>query len=316
MARILALAGGVGGARMARGLAAVLDPGSLTVAVNTGDDFEHLGLPVSPDLDTVMYSLAGRANDETGWGVAGETWSFMEALGDLGGETWFRLGDRDLATHVLRRRMLEKGMTLSEATGALCGAFGIEHRIVPMSDQPVRTIVETNEGALPFQDYFVRRRCEPRVRAFRFEGIDTALPAPGFAAALADPALQAVVICPSNPYVSVAPILGIPAVTAFMAARTVPVVAVSPIVGGAAVKGPAAKMMAELGAETSALGIARHYGAQIDGIVIDRVDAALAPGIGSLGLVVHVAQTVMRSEEESRALARETLDFAARLGIR
>ena len=316
MNRILALAGGVGGARMARGLAGVLDPGSLTIVVNTGDDFEHLGLPVSPDLDTVMYTLAGRANPETGWGVAGETWSFMAALGDLGGETWFRLGDRDLATHVLRRRMLESGKTLSEATGALCEAFGIEHCIVPMSDAPVRTIVETDEGALPFQDYFVRRRCEPRVRAFRFAGIDTALPSPGFAAALADPILEAVVICPSNPYVSVAPILGIPAVTAFMAAREVPVVAVSPIVGGAAVKGPAAKMMAELGAETSALGIARHYGARIDGIVIDRVDAALADGIASLGLAVHVAQTVMRTQEDSRALARETLAFAAGLGAR
>ena len=316
MARILALAGGVGGARMARGLAGVLDPGSLTIVVNTGDDFEHLGLPVSPDLDTVMYTLAGRANDETGWGVAGETWSFMEALADLGGETWFRLGDRDLATHVLRRRMLEEGKTLSEATGALCEAFGIEHCIVPMSDQPVRTVVETDEGALPFQDYFVRRRCEPRVGAFRFEGIDSALPSPGFAAALADPMLDAVVICPSNPYVSVAPILGIPAVTAFMAAREVPVVAISPIVGGAAVKGPAAKMMAELGAETSALGIARHYRARIGGIVIDEVDAALAPAIRTLGMAVHVAQTVMRSVEDSRALARETLEFAAGLGAR
>ena len=185
-----------------------------------------------------------------------------------------------------------------------------------MSDQPVRTVVETDEGALPFQDYFVRRRCEPRVGAFRFEGIDSALPSPGFAAALADPALEAIVICPSNPYVSVAPILGIPAVTAFMAAREVPVVAISPIVGGAAVKGPAAKMMAELGAEISALGIARHYRARIDGIVIDEVDAALAPAIRTLGMAVHVAQTVMRSVEDSRALARETLEFAAGLGAR
>ena len=310
---ILALAGGVGGAKLARGLADVLDPGRLTVAVNTGDDFEHMGLPISPDLDTVMYTLAGRANPDTGWGVAGETWSFMEAVGDLGGETWFRLGDRDLATHVLRRRMLDRGSTLSEATGSLAGALGIRHRIVPMSDRPVRTVVETDEGTLPFQDYFVRRRCEPAVSAFRFEGIETAAPSPGLAAALADPNLEAAVICPSNPYVSVAPIMDIPAVAEFIDAREVPIVAVSPIVGGQAIKGPAAKMMAELGAEISALGIARHYGGRIDGLVIDEIDAALAPDIEALGTAVHVVPTVMRSEEDSRILARETLAFAAGL---
>ena len=310
---ILALAGGVGGAKLARGLADVLEPGRLTVAVNTGDDFEHMGLPISPDLDTVMYTLAGRANPETGWGVADETWSFMEAVGALGGETWFRLGDRDLATHVMRRRMLDGGKTLSEATDALAGALGIGQRIVPMSDRPVRTVVETDEGTLPFQDYFVRRKCEPRVSEFRFEEIEAALPSPGLVAALSDPDLEAVVICPSNPYVSVAPILGIPAVAEFVDARETPVVAVSPIVGGRAIKGPAAKMMAELGAETSALGIARHYGARIDGIVIDDVDAVLAPDIEALGVAVRVARTVMRSEDDSRMLAEETLTFAAGL---
>lgn len=309
--RILALAGGVGGAKLARGLADVLDPDRLTVAVNTGDDFEHMGLPISPDLDTVMYTLAGRANPETGWGVVDETWSFMDAVGDLGGETWFRLGDRDLATHVLRRRMLDRGKTLSEATDALAGALGIRHRIVPMSDRTVRTFVETDEGTLPFQDYFVRRRCEPRVASFRFEGIEAATPSPGLNAALSDPDLEAVVICPSNPYVSVAPILGIPAVAEFIGARRIPIVAVSPIVGGRAIKGPAAKMMAELGTETSARGIARHYGARIDGFVMDEVDAALALDVEALGVAVHVAPTIMRSEEDSRALARETLTFAA-----
>ena len=313
---VLALAGGVGGARMARGLAGVLAPEELTVAVNTGDDFEHLGFPVSPDLDTVMYTLAGRANPDTGWGVAGETWSFMEALGDLGGETWFSLGDRDLATHAMRRRMLDDGMTLSQATAALCRALGIRHRIVPMSDAPVRTIVETEEGELPFQDYFVRLKCEPPVAGFRFDGIDTALPSSGLAAALADDALGAVTICPSNPYVSVDPILGLASVAGFLETRSVPVVAVSPIIGGRALKGPAAKMMAELGAGASALGIARHYGARIDGMAIDEADAALAPAICDLGVAVHVARTVMRSEDESRALARETLDFAARIGVR
>lgn len=310
---ILALAGGVGGAKLARGLADVIDPGRLTVAVNTGDDFEHMGLPISPDLDTVMYTLAGRANPETGWGVANETWSFMEAVDDLGGETWFWLGDRDLATHVMRRRMLDGGRTLSEATDALAGALGIGQRIVPMSDQSVRTVVETDEGTLPFQDYFVRRKCEPRVLNFRFEGIEAALPSSGLVAALSDPNLEAVVICPSNPYVSVAPILGIPAVAEFIDARAAPVAAVSPIVGGQAIRGPAAKMMAELGAEASALGIARHYGARIDGIVIDTVDARLGPDIEALGVAVHATGTVMRSRGDSRTLARETLTFAAGL---
>ena len=310
---ILALAGGVGGAKLARGLAGALDPGRLTVAVNTGDDFEHMGLPISPDLDTVMYTLAGRANADTGWGVADETRSFMEALEDYGGETWFQLGDRDLATHVMRREMLNGGKSLSEATDALAGALGVQHRIVPMSDQPVRTVVETDEGTLPFQEYFVRRRCKPRVSSFRFEGLETALPSPGLAGALKDPTLEAVVICPSNPYVSVAPIVGIPAVAKFIEARKVPVVAVSPIVGGAAIKGPAAKMMAELGAETSAVGIARHYGGRIDGIVIDEIDTALASDIRALGIAVDITQTVMRSEDDSRALALETLAFAAGL---
>ena len=313
---VLALAGGVGGAKLARGLASALRPAQLTVAVNTGDDFEHLGFPVSPDLDTVMYTLAGRANPDTGWGVAGETWSFMAALADLGGETWFRLGDRDLATHAMRRRLLEDGKTLSQATAALCEALGVRHRVVPMSDAPVRTVVETGEGALPFQDYFVRRRCEPRVTGFRFEGIARAPPAPLLAAALADPGLAAVAICPSNPYVSVDPILALPTVAARLAARAAPAVAVSPIVGGRAIKGPAAKMMAELGAEASALGIARHYGARIDGMVIDEADAALVPAIRALGVAVHVAPTVMRDAAGSRALAEETLAFAARTGVR
>ena len=213
----------------------------------------------------------------------------------------------------MRREMLIGGKSLSEATDALAGALGVQHRIVPMSDQPVRTVVETDEGTLPFQEYFVRRRCEPRVSSFRFEGIETALPSPGLAGALKDPTLEAVVICPSNPYVSVAPIVGMPAIAAFIDGRGVPVVAVSPIVGGAAIKGPAAKMMAELGAETSAVGIARYYGGRIDGIVIDEVDAALASDIRALGIAVDITQTVMRSEDDSRALALETLAFAAGL---
>ena len=314
--RYLALAGGVGGAKLAEGLAQILPADHLVVAVNTADDFEHLGLHISPDLDTVMYTLAGRNNTETGWGLAGETWAFMEALGDLGGETWFNLGDRDLATHLMRTRALRSGHALSDVTASLSRALGIDHAIVPMSDHAVRTIVRTADGALPFQDYFVRLACAPAVTGFAFGGIADAAPSPGLADALAEPGLGAVLIGPSNPYVSIAPILSIPAVAAFLDRRTVPVVAVSPIVGGAAVKGPAAKMMGELGVEVSVRGIARHYGNRLDGMVIDRADAALAAELREGGLAVAIAQTVMTSGQDRRALARAVLDFASGLAPR
>jgi LPPG:FO 2-phospho-L-lactate transferase len=308
---ILALAGGVGGAKLADGLACALGPRDLAVAVNTGDDFDHLGLRISPDLDTVMYTLGGIANPETGWGQSGETWSFMDALGKLGGPAWFRLGDRDLATHVERTRRLAGGETLSGATRALCERLGVRHAIVPMSDEAAPTRVRTDEGWLDFQHYFVREQCRPAVREVRFEGGDAALPSPGLAAALADPTLEGIVICPSNPWLSVAPILALPGVReSVRALRTV--VAVSPIVAGQAIKGPAAKIMQELGVEVSALGIAKWYAGLAGTLVIDRADARLAPAIEALGMRAAIRDTVMRDAADRVRLAKECIDLVQR----
>jgi LPPG:FO 2-phospho-L-lactate transferase len=308
---ILALAGGVGGAKLANGLAQVAD--DLTVAVNTGDDFVHLGLHVSPDLDTVMYTLAGLNNEQTGWGRAGETWRFMEALGALGGATWFNLGDLDLATHVERTRRLTTGETLSTITADFCTRLGVTARVVPMTDQPVRTMVESDDGWLPFQDYFVRLRCAPRVRSFRFDGVAIAAPSRGFLQALTDRETAAIVICPSNPFVSVDPILSVAGVRELLLRRHAPLIAVSPIVGGQAIKGPALKMMQELGLDPSALGVARLYAPLLDGFVIDRQDAALVPAIEALGSRVLVTETVMVDRPAQARLAKAVLDFAATL---
>jgi LPPG:FO 2-phospho-L-lactate transferase len=310
---IVALAGGVGGARMAAGLALVAGAGQLTVIVNTADDFVHLGLSISPDLDTVMYTLAGLESRERGWGLEAETWNFMAALGRLGGETWFQLGDQDLATHIERTRRLAAGDSLTAVTRDLCAALGVGAHVVPMTDDRVATLVETDEGRLAFQDYFVRRRCEPRVVSIAFDGADAARPSQAAIDALMQPELAAVVICPSNPYVSVAPILAIASIRQALEGRRVPLVAVSPIVGGAAVKGPAAKIMRELGAEPSALGIARHYRGLIDGLVIDEVDRSLSAAIAALGIPVHVTDTIMRGPDERRRLAAATLAFARTL---
>ncbi|MDA0651979.1 MAG: 2-phospho-L-lactate transferase [Proteobacteria bacterium] len=313
---ILALAGGVGGAKLAHGLVRILSPDGLVIAVNTGDDFEHLGLHISPDLDSVMYKLAGLNDTERGWGLADESWHFMEALARLEGETWFNLGDRDLATHVERTRRLAAGETLSHITAALCGALGIEHRIVPMTDSAVHTMVTTEAGTIPFQDYFVRLRCEPVVTGFSFAGAESARPTPAFTAALKSADLSAIVICPSNPYVSIDPILSLADVAAALEGRRVPLVAVSPIIGGGAIKGPAAKMMAELGLQPSAASIASHYGRRLDGLVIDQTDGALAPKIEAMGIPTHVAQTIMKSADDERTLAQEVLTFAASLNVR
>lgn len=312
--KVLVLAGGVGGAKLAAGLAQVLPAEDITVVVNTGDDFEHLGLPVSPDLDTVMYTLAGVNDVQRGWGLAGESWAFMAQLGALGGEDWFQLGDRDLATHVLRRQLRAGGLTLSQATARLSAAFGVGPRIVPMSDDPVRTWVETAEGALAFQHYFVRERCAPVARAIRFEGIAAAAPSPGFREALADPQLGAIVLAPSNPFVSIAPILGLAGIATAVRAARCPVVAVSPIVGGAAIKGPAAKMMRELGLEVSAAGVAAHYAGLLDGFVMDSVDAALAAGLSASGIGLLVTDTVMKDAADRTRLGEEVLAFVRRLG--
>ncbi|HVS13884.1 MAG TPA: 2-phospho-L-lactate transferase [Thermoanaerobaculia bacterium] len=311
--RFLALCGGVGGAKLALGLTRVLPPERLLVVGNSGDDFEHLGLHVSPDLDTVMYTLAGLANPETGWGLAGETWGFLAALERLGAETWFRLGDHDLATHVERTRRLRAGDTLSAITADLSRALGVATPLAPMSDQPVRTVVETADGDLAFQVYFVRERCAPAVRRLRFEGAAEARPSPAFAAALADPALEAVVICPSNPYLSVDPILAVPGVLDGLRASAAPVVAVSPIVGGRAIKGPTAKIMAELGVPASAVEVARRYRELgiLDRWVLDEQDRALAPAVEALGVEVSVAPTVMLSLEDKVRLARRLVERVA-----
>ncbi len=314
---IVALAGGVGGARLALGLAQVLPPARLAIVVNTGDDFEHLGLSICPDLDTVTYTLAGKHNQVTGWGRAGETWSAMGTLAELGGETWFRLGDRDLGLHLMRSEALRQGVPLSAITRSVARRLGVRHAIIPMSETPVRTRVRTGAGELAFQDYFVRLQCRPRVRGFRFAGARAALMPASLGDALAK--AQAIVICPSNPYVSVAPILAVPAIRGALralGARRIPVVAVSPIVGGLAVKGPAAKMMRELGTEVSALGIARHYGGLVNGWVIDRADAKQAPAITALGHAVVVTDTIMSSRAASKRLGREVLAFARTLGGR
>jgi LPPG:FO 2-phospho-L-lactate transferase len=303
----------VGGARLCVGLARQLQPRELAIVVNTGDDFEHMGLTICPDLDTVLYTLAGVHNAKTGWGRGDETWSAMETFAALGGPTWFQLGDRDLALHVLRTQALRSGATLSQVTAQLARRLGVRHALLPMSDTKVRTRVRTDRGELAFQDYFVRLRCRPRVQGFRFRGAMGARVPPRLAAVLASPRLRAVVICPSNPYVSVAPILRVPAIRRWFDGRRVPVVAVSPIVGGQALKGPAAKMLRELGSEASALGIARHYGSRVDGWVIDRADTALAPRIERLGRRVLVTDTVMTDAAKSARLAAEVVGFARRL---
>ncbi|MCX7196788.1 MAG: 2-phospho-L-lactate transferase [Proteobacteria bacterium] len=305
---ILALAGGVGGARLAQGLVQVLGADELAIVVNVGDDFEHLGLHVSPDLDTVMYTLGGVHNPETGWGRAGETWAFLDALGAIGGDTWFRLGDRDLAVHVERTRRLRSGDQLSGITADLCRAFGIRHAVIPATDDRLRTFVDTDEGELAFQDYFVRRRCEPVVRGFRFDGASTARVAAPLAALACSPArIEGIVLCPSNPWLSVAPMLALPAIAALLDAPDIPVVAVSPIVGGAAVKGPAGKIMRELGHAVDVSGVVAHYGARVDGWVIDERDCDHAGAIAAAGHGVCVTDTMMTSPARSAALALEAI---------
>jgi LPPG:FO 2-phospho-L-lactate transferase len=307
---VVALSGGTGGAKLALGLYRALPPDCLMVVCNTGDDFEHLGLSISPDLDTVLYTLAGIANSETGWGRANESWNFMQALGQFGGETWFRLGDADLATHVERTRRLAAGERLSATSKDFCRRLGVRAWLVPMCDEPVRTMVATEGGVLPFQRYFVEQRCEPKVNGFEFQGAGAARPAPPIRAALESDRLEAVVICPSNPFISIDPILAVPGVRAALAGSGAPVVAVSPLIGGRAVKGPTAKMMAELGLPISVRAVAEHYGDLLDGFVMDAADAAEAK---ALELPCLVTRTLMTSEDDKRALAAEVLAFARQL---
>jgi LPPG:FO 2-phospho-L-lactate transferase len=305
--RIVAFAGGVGGAKLAYGLARNLAPGELTVIVNTGDDFEHYGLSICPDLDTVCYTLAGLANPETGWGRLGETWNAIGNASKLGGPGWFNLGDQDLGTHLERTRRLKEGQGLSEIIRDFCRAWGIEHTILPMSDSPVRTIVETNEGDLAFQEYFVHRRCEPRVKGFRFEGLQGAKPAPGVLESIRS--ADAIVICPSNPWVSIDPILKILPPLPSLTKAGSKIVAVSPIIRGQTVKGPAAKMYRELGIEPSALAVANHYRGLATGFVLDAIDKQLQGEIKGLSMQVLVTNTLMTSHDDRSRLAQEVLGF-------
>ncbi|MBK7251747.1 MAG: 2-phospho-L-lactate transferase [Gammaproteobacteria bacterium] len=306
-APVVALSGGVGGAKLAHGLARTAPAGGLVVVANTGDDFEHLGLRICPDIDTLVYTLSDTADTTRGWGRADETWHFLEALERLGGPDWFRLGDRDLAMHVLRTERLRSGRLLSAVTRELATALGIDTPIVPMSDDPVRTILDTDEGLLDFQDYFVHRQCRPRVRAIEYRGARSARPSPPLAALLAGDVPCAAVLCPSNPHLSIDPILAVPDVRAWLERSTVRVVAVSPIVGGEALKGPAAKLLRELAGSSSALAIAEHYAGLLDILVIDEQDAHLAPRIEALGISVQVDDTVMRSIPDRDRLARRVL---------
>jgi LPPG:FO 2-phospho-L-lactate transferase len=304
--RVAALAGGVGGAKLAHGLARVLRPAELTIIVNTADDFTHLGLRICPDLDTVCYTLAGISSRKTGWGRANETWNAMEVVAQLGGPDWFRLGDRDLAVHLERTRRLSSGDPLSHIVKEFCEAWGIDHTVLPMTDSVVGTVVQTDVGDLDFQDYFVRRRCEPRVHGFFFRGADAAPPAPEVTKALS--AADVVILCPSNPWVSIGPILALQGLRQIVASRNT--VAVSPIVRGRALRGPADKMYREMGIEPSALAVANHYHGVASAFVADSSDAQLEPRILELGMRVLMTNTVMRTERDRRRLAREVLDFA------
>lgn len=305
----VALSGGIGGAKLSLGLAQLLGD-RLAVIVNTGDDFEHLGLAISPDVDTMLYTLSGLANPETGWGRRDETWRFMEAIAQIGGPTWFRLGDRDLATHVERTRRLRAGETPTAVTAHLAARFGVKARVLPMTDDAVRTTVETAEGTLAFQDYFVREQCRPAVRSLRYEGADTARVSAEVKTALSEPTLGGIVVCPSNPWLSVDPVLAVPGMREAIRATGVPVVAVSPIVGGKAVKGPTAKIMIELGLRPDVHTIARHYEGLLDALVIDAADNELADGLSTR---VSVCNTLMQTTDDKIALARHCLALCERL---
>jgi LPPG:FO 2-phospho-L-lactate transferase len=308
---VLALTGGVGGAKLALGLGDVLSANELHILVNTGDDFEHLGLHICPDIDTLLYTLSGLADPSQGWGVADESFNALGGLERLGGETWFLLGDKDLSTHLWRTSQLKNGRTLGEVTADLALRLGIDVSIYPMSNDPVPTMVHTAEGVLPFQHYFVRERCEPSVTHFTFDGIEAAAPSKSVLALLDEDALTDIVVCPSNPFVSVDPILQLPGLWQRLREASAKVTVVSPIVAGIAIKGPAAKMMAEMDIPVTALGVAQHYQATypglIDNFVIDESDVTLRQDIEKLGLRVGMTSTVMKTRQDKRELAQFVL---------
>jgi LPPG:FO 2-phospho-L-lactate transferase len=313
---IVALAGGVGGAKMAQGLALALPPGELTVVVNTADDFDLYGLRICPDLDTVLYTLAGLANPSMGWGIAGDTRHALDAIARLGRDPWFLLGDQDLATHILRTERLRAGATLTAVTAEFASALGISSAILPMTDDPVSTLIKTPEGDLDFQEYFVRRHQQDEVTGVIFRGADQARASEAAMAAIATAEL--IVICPSNPIVSIGPILAVPGFREALLRTDAPCIAVSPIIGGRALKGPADRMLATLGHDVSAAGVAALYEGMLDGFVIDEQDRPLADPIRAAGVRVLATQTIMGDAADRRRLAGEVLAFGrslARAGV-
>jgi LPPG:FO 2-phospho-L-lactate transferase len=306
MSQVVVLTGGVGGAKLVLGLSQILPADSLTAIVNTGDDFRHLGLHVSPDIDTLLYTLAGKANAAQGWGREGESWAFMAALRELGGPDWFALGDGDMALHVWRTHVLALGESLSQVTARFAARWGIATRILPMSDQPVATMLETDRGPLEFQRYFVEQRCEPAVRSILFEGAAQAAPAPGVVDAILS--ADMVLIAPSNPFLSVDPLLAVPALRAALERTAAPIVAVSPLIGGKAVKGPTAKLMSDLNMTVDNDAIARHYAGLIDAMLIDSGDRCDAPDIA----IAHCA-TLMTTLADKIRVAQAAIDLAGGL---
>lgn len=307
MSGTVVLTGGVGGAKLVLGVLQVVDPATVTVIVNTGDDFRHLGLHISPDIDTLLYTLSGKANTAQGWGREDESWAFLSALRELGGEDWFLLGDRDMALHVLRTAALARGDTLSTVTAAFARRWGVEAKILPMTDDPVATMLDSELGELEFQRYFVELRCAPAVHAVRFAGAEQALPAPAVVDAIMT--ADTILIAPSNPFLSVDPLLAVPAIRTALAETLAPIIAVSPLVGGQAVKGPTAKLMGELGLPVDNDSIARHYAGLIDGLLIDSGDECIAPEIA----IAHTP-TLMTTLDDKARVARAALAFAARIG--
>lgn len=308
MAHYLALSGGVGGAKLVQGLSQILTPSELTIAVNTGDDFDIYGLPVCPDIDTTLYTLAGINNTTQGWGRGDESWAFHETLQALGQAPWFQLGDRDLALHVARKNWLEQGLNLTETTQKLAAQLGVNFNVVPMSDQPIRTIIHSADRELPFQEYFVKLQAQPVVDKISFQSCKDATMSSGLQQALQHPELQGVIICPSNPYLSIDPLLSISDFSTALKTQSVPVIAVSPVVNGGAVKGPTAKIMTELGFDVTPLAIAQHYSNWLNGIVIDRLDHQYQQALAESGLHVSVTQTVMQDLQTKTELAEHCIN--------
>ncbi len=303
--KIVAFAGGVGGAKLADGLALVIPPQDLVIIVNTADDFTHLGFNISPDIDTVCYTLAGLANHETGWGQKDETWNVFEHIQQMGMPDWFKLGDADIATHIVRSNRLLEGWPLSKITAEFCRIWGIQAQVLPMSNDVVRTLVYTDRGDLEFQEYFVHQKCQPLVKGFNFIGVEQSKPAPGVVEAIEN--TDAIVICPSNPWVSIDPILSVPNIRGVIEGHYI--IAVSPIIGNQAVKGPAAKMFTELGFQPSAFAVAEHYAGIIDGIVIDNSDEWLAQSINTLSISTFTTDILMRNQSERGKLAQKVIDY-------